>query len=436
MPVKTPLPFEARRSLLLYNLCFPFAFVFMLPNLLVRLLRRGNYRHCFAQRFARYTPEVQERLGEGGRIWIQSISVGETMVALKLARKLKALRPEIKVVVSATTSTGFAIAAEAQSDWLEALYNPLDSPLFVARSLSLIAPTQLIVIEGMWPNLLAMAKQRGAPVSLIARLSPRSETRFKKFRWLTGPCFRLIDRIFVQETDDLQRWQDLGARPSQLQCVGGIKFDLDGGESSREGEFLQFLHALGTQPGTQIILGGSTFAGEESLLAKILLKLRREIPDIFLILVPRHVERTPEIVQELKALGLKVALRTDTEPQARPDCLIVNTTGELREWYRVATVAFIGKSICSTGGQNPVEPAAIGKPVLFGPHMENFRAIVSSLLKYKAAIQVKDADELEDQIRGLLTDSALRSEISGNALRAVTGHQGATLRCAQKLLEF
>ncbi len=412
----------------------------MLPSLLLRLFRRGNYQHCFSQRFARYGPEVRARLEAGGRIWIQSISVGETMVALKLARKIKALCPEAKLVISATTSTGFAIAAKDQSAWLEAIYNPLDSPLFVSRALSLIAPSQLVIIEGMWPNLLAMTKQRGAPVSLVARLSPRSEARFKKFRWLTGPCFRLIDRIFVQETEDVLRWEQIGARPSQLECVGGVKFDLESAEPSREEEFRQLLRSLEIPPETQIILGGSTFAGEEMLLGKILLQLRPEFPNLLLILVPRHVERTPEIVQELKALGLSIALRTDPIPQpetASPArTLIVNTTGELRDWYRLATVAFIGKSICSTGGQNPVEPAAIGKPVLFGPHMENFRAIVSSLLTHKAAIQVKDAGDLEEQIRRLLSDSALCKELSGNALRAVTGHQGATLRCAQKLLEI
>lgn len=417
----------------------------MLPGLLIRLVRRGNYRQGFAQRFGIYSPEVRTRLSEGGRIWIQSISVGETMVALKLARKIKALQPEAKLVLSATTSTGFAIAAGAQNDWLEAIYNPLDLPLFVKRALALIAPSQLIIIEGMWPNLLAQAKQLGSPTSLVARLSPRSEERFRKFRWLTGPIFRLIDLIFVQEPEDVQRWQSLGASPTQIDCIGGIKFDLEGSaESSRETEFRQFLASLGIPAETPILLGGSTFSGEESLLAKILLELRKDIPELALILVPRHVERTPEIVQELKGLGLKIALRTDGIPSsaptqgaqpARPDCLIINTTGELREWYRVATVAFIGKSICSTGGQNPVEPAAIGKPVVFGPHMENFRAIVTTLLEHRAAIQVQDEKELKNQLRLLLTDPAFRGEFSANALRAVSGHQGATLRCAKKLLK-
>jgi len=411
----------------------------MLPSLLVRLVRRGNYQHGFGQRFGAYSPEVRSRIGNGGRIWIQSISVGETMVALKLARKIKSLQPDAKLVVSATTSTGFAIAAASQSEWLEAIYNPLDLPLIVKRALDLIAPSQLIIIEGMWPNLLAMTKQRGASTSLVARLSPRSEARFKKFRWLTGPCFRLIDRIFVQEPEDVARWEQLGALPANVDCVGGIKFDLDGADSSRESEFRQFLQSLGIEPGIPIILGGSTFAGEEALLAKILLELRKQIPELVLILVPRHVERTPEIVPELKGLGLKIALRTEPIPNgqhARPDCLIINTTGELRDWYRVATVAFIGKSICSSGGQNPVEPAAIGKPVVFGPHMENFRAIVSTLLEHRAAIQIRDAQELQQQLARLLTDSAFRSEFSTNALKAVVPHQGATSRCAKKLLEL
>lgn len=429
----------ARGPLLLYNLAFPFALICMLPGLIIRLLRRGNYRQNFWQRFGFYSSVVRERLAANPHIWIQSISVGETMIALKLAKQMKQREPNLRVVLSITTSTGFAVARDAAIDWIEVIYNPIDYPWAVNRALDLIAPRQLIVIEGMWPNLVAGARRRGACISMIARLSPRSEARFRKFRALTGPVFRLFDIIFVQEPEDKARWESLGALPSQIRCVGAIKFDMETTGVSREVEFRELLLSMGVKPDAPILLAGSTFAGEEEILARLVRQLRPQFPGLFLILVPRHVERVTEIVDQLKPLGLSIVLRTElpfTNPERRADCLIVNTTGELRDWYHVASVVFIGKSLTASGGQNPVEAAIAGKPVLFGPHMENFRAVVQMLLAHQAAIQVRDAEELETQIRCLLSDLAARKRIAASAAAAVETHQGATGRTADILIDF
>ena len=427
---------NARFSLFIYNLLFPFALLTMLPNLLLRMARRGNYRHKFAQRFGCYDREAQSRLAAGGRTWIHSISVGETFLALKLARKMKALDPSLKAVISVTTSTGFALADKNAADWLEVIYNPLDALPFVRRALNFIRPRQIIFIEAMWPNLLLGATKRGIPAAMIPRLSKRSGRRFQRFRFFTGGFFAAFDCLCAQEAEDAPRLESVGADPAKIHVTGSIKFDY-GGEAapSLAPELRALVRSLGVGDGAPILLAGSTFPGEETILAQIFLELREKFPDLFLILVPRHVERTPAILEELKPLGMNIALRTRIADGAKADCLIVDTTGELRDWYHVGGVIFIGKSLASYGGQNPVEAAAAGKPVIFGPHMENFKNVVRLLLEHRAAIQVPDAGGLKNEIARLLADPRLRQEMGGHVHEALASHRGATERAAALLLK-
>jgi 3-deoxy-D-manno-octulosonic-acid transferase len=422
--------------LFFYNIFFPFILTWMLPALALRMMRRGNYQRKFGQRFGRFDAEVRKRLMSREWTWIHSISVGETILALKLARKMKELQPRLNIVLSTTTSTGFAVAEEAAADWLEVIYNPLDVAWIVRRALSLVKPRRLIFIEAIWPNLLANASRRGIPTALIARLSPRSEARFRKARFLTGPIFRLLDVISVQEPEDLARWRSLEADDAQIHLTGNIKYDQAAPPPKRVEEFHAFLRALGVKPDAPILLAGSTFPGEERIVAEVFKKLRCEFPDLFLIIVPRHVERTDVVVADLLATGLSFALRTAAPGTRQPDCLIINTTGELRDWYALATVVFIGKSLTSTGGQNPVEAVLAGKPVVFGPHMENFRPIVAQWLTAEAAIQVAGPNALEFQTARLLRSPPLRITLAERARKIVAEHKGSTERAAQLLLNL
>lgn len=427
---------NARLSLFIYNLLFPFALLFMLPNLLLRMVRRGNYQHKFGQRFAVYDLYALARLAEGGRTWIHSISVGETFLALKLARKMKELDSSLKLVVSVTTSTGFALADKSASDWLEVIYNPLDALPFVRRALKIIRPRQLIFIEAMWPNLLLGAKIRGIPVAIIPRLSERSGRRFAKCRFVTGGFFGAFDCLCAQEPEDVPRLVSVGADPAKIHVTGGIKFDhSDDAAASRAAEFRSLVRSLGIADGSPILLAGSTFPGEETVLARTFTGLREKFPELFLILVPRHVERTPAILEELKPTGLRIALRSGTSHGEKPDCLIVDTTGELSDWYHIGSVIFIGKSLDTYGGQNPAEAAAAGKPVIFGPHMENFKNLARLLVEQGAAIQVADAGELKKETARLLADGALREKMGAKGPGALAVHQGATKRAAALLLK-
>ena len=426
-PPVPSLPAEARRPLLLYNALFPFVFLALLPGLCLRIMRRGNYRTKFGQRFGLYSAEDRKRFAEVDWLWLHSISVGETLLAMKLAREIHAMAPAQRIALSVTTSTGFAVAQPHAADWLEVIYNPLDAPWIVRRALGLVRPIRLIFIEAVWPNLLAGARRRGIPVAFVPRLSPRSEARFRRFRALTGPLFRLVDVLAAAEPEDIARWTSLGVCEERIQVTGNPKFDYIAGDGDRVAEFREFLRQCGVRDEAPVLLAGSTFAGEERIVAEVFRELRAEYPDLFLILVPRHAERTEAVIADLRPLGLRLARRT-AAPESGADALIVDTTGELRDWYALATVVFIGKSLTSTGGQNPVEAVMAGKPVVFGPHMENFQPIVSRWLAADAAIEVRDASELRKQVALLLRDGDRRAELSDRARKIASVHAGATRR--------
>jgi len=427
------LPADARRALFIYNLFFPLVFVALLPGFLLRMFRRGGYRENFGQRFGRYSAADRLRLARGEWTWLHSISVGETLLALKLARQIRALDPARNVALSVTTSTGYAVAREAACEWLEVIYNPLDAPWIVRAALDAVRPQRLIFIEAVWPNLLAETRRRGLPVTFVPRLSPRSEARFRRARALTGPIFRLLDALAVQEPDDVARWHSLGVEEARIHVTGNSKFDHASGGGERVEEFRALLGRLGVKAGAPVLVAGSTFPGEERSVAEIFRELRARFPDLFLIVVPRHVERTPEVLADLRPLGLRVALRSEVS-DSPADVLIVNTTGELRDWYHLATVVFIGKSLAAHGGQNPVEPVLAGKPVVFGPHMENFAAIVTRWREAGAAVQVRDAAELRAQLEDLLAHPERRTELAELARSIVAAHTGATRRTSAVLL--
>lgn len=431
-------------SFLVYRLLFPLAFVIALPFWLRKMRRREQgriaqakppgYHTGLGQRFGIYEPALREKMR--GAVWLHSISVGETFVALKLARQLRA-NGAGNIVISVTTSTGFEILCDAaqRDEWLVPIYNPVDLRWVVKRALAAIAPRKVIFIEGeLWPNLIDLCARLKHPIVLAnARMSPRSERRFKKFRSIAGWLWQMPELVCVQDSEDLVRFASLGVPPDRLVLTGNIKFDnalVD--SASREAVFREFTATLGFGAGDPIIVAGSTWEPEEKALAAAFSVLRAEFPALRLIIVPRHVERTESIVRDLAPL--RFARRS--APVAAPDILIIDATGELRDWYRLATVVFVGKSlpgIAQVGGQNAGEPAALGKAVVFGPHMENFEALTRHLLKEDAARQIASADQLAGAIRELLTQAAVREGIGQRASAVLAPHQGATTRTAARL---
>lgn len=418
-----------------YNLCYPLVLVAMLPWLVHRMLRRGKYRHKFGQRFALYSPRVRQRLRGCGRTWVHAVSVGEVNIAMKLIHRLREREPQRRFLLSTTTSTGFALASEQRCDWLEPIYNPLDFFWFTRRALDLIRPDRIVLVEAeVWPNLVCQARRRGIPVALVnARLSPRSESRFRAFRAITAPIFNQLDVICVQEPEDVARWQSLGVAASRIRHTGSIKFDDASASARAPRNFRPILAGLGVPAGAPVFLGASTHKDEEAALGRACLALAKEIPGLFFISVPRHVERAKEVREDLEKLGLSVVSRTEIENsksriQNPPDVLLVNSTGELRDWYACATVAFVGKSLLARGGQNPAEPIVAGCPAVFGPHMQNFAILVHGLLKAGGARQVQDEAGLVPALRNLLLDAEARAGLVRRGQSVIASHRGATDR--------
>jgi 3-deoxy-D-manno-octulosonic-acid transferase len=418
---------------LIYNLLYPLGLLLFLPGQISKLLRRGNYRHGFGQRFGVYDREVRARLAPRRCTWIHAVSVGEVAIALKLSAKLKELDPEFFCVLTTTTTTGFAFANQEAGEGMKVLYSPLDFWPIMRRAYAVIRPIRVILVEAeVWPNLAAEARGRGLPLALVnARLSQRSERRFRRFRSLIAPTFRCLDLVCVQEAEDIERWEALGVPRERIQHVGSIKYDP--AETTVNPETpLQVLRSFGIDGDRPILFGGSTHAGEEEVLGEIFQKLRADFPAITLIVAPRHVERAGEIRTRLTRLGLNVSLRSEAGAARTlpPDCILLDSTGELQNWYAVATIVFVGKSLTARGGQNPVEPILAGKPVLFGPHMENFSTLAQALVANEAAIQIHDPKSLHEKVAWLLRDREAALRLVANAQAVLARHSGATGRTA------
>jgi 3-deoxy-D-manno-octulosonic-acid transferase len=422
-----------------YNLLYPFALLFFLPGQISKLLRRGNYRHKIGQRFGFYHPEVRARLASRRCTWIHAVSVGEVAIALKLSSKLRQLDPEFFCVLTTTTTTGFHVASSEAGENMEVLYSPLDFWSIMRRAFAVIRPVRIVLVEAeVWPNLAAEACHRRIPLALVnARLSKRSEARFRRFRFLIAPTFRCLDAICVQEPADVERWVALGVPRERIHHVGSIKYD-PADVQLNPNLPLEILRSFGIDSDSPILFGGSTHPGEEEILGEIFQRLRADFPAFTLIIAPRHVERAGEIRGRLTRLGLTVCLRSEAGDArvSPPDCLLLDTTGELQHWYAVATIVFVGKSLTARGGQNPVEPIFAGKPVLFGPHMENFSALAHALVENKAAVQVRDPNSLQQQIAWLLRDREAALLLVANAQAVLARHHGATNRTAAVVLSL
>lgn len=446
-------------SLLFYNLLLPFALLAMLPGALRKMSRRGGAWRDLRQRFGLFDAPERAALAavtrHDRRYWFHAVSVGEVGVALKIIAPLLAEDAGAAVVLTVTTPTGrrialdFAAARSADESpalhRLAVLYSPLDFPFVVRPLLREIAPRRLVLVEAeVWPNLVTAAHHLGIPVSLAnTRLSARSERRFRRFGWLVRPLFARLDQVLVQEEADVTRWAELGADPRGIHRTGSVKYDPQNHAAVSEerlNHFKTLLSRLGIAPGRQrLLIAASTHAGEEKALAAIHQELARDHPDLALLIVPRHAERAAVIAAELAELGLPPVRRSTLTPDspalpfdpARP--LLIDTTGELNAWQQLCDLAIIGKSFLAHGGQNPAEAALAGKPVVFGPHMENFEPLVALLLEAGGAVQVEGLAALPAVLRGLLADPARAARIGAAGRAALAKHQGAVRATLNRL---
>jgi 3-deoxy-D-manno-octulosonic-acid transferase len=425
----------------LYNILFLIFFTLSAPYYFWRLRRRGNWRPDFGQRFAIYDASLKQALTNRHVIWLHAVSVGEVNLCTQLIQALEPRVPNAKIVVSCTTTTGMAELRRRLPTHVSKIYYPVDRRKFVRRALATINPEAIVLVEAeIWPNFLWRARDLGIPLFLAnARLSDRSFPRYQKLGWLFRPLFASFAGVGCQNEADAQRLRAVGCRSEAVAVLGNLKFDAAGLTERRHLDVRGLLRQIGVADDALVVVAGSTHDGEEILLAEIAERLREKFPSLFLILVPRHFERCKDVGQKLKSRGVKFIYRNEIFAHTRlrageVNCLLVNTTGELKFFYEPATIVFVGKSLTAVGGQNPIEPGAQGKVIVFGPNMQNFADITRSFLKKNAAVQVQNREELERTLAGLLANPAQRAELGRNALAVVAENLGAVERTVAMIL--
>ena len=421
-------PWRWRLAMTCYRLLAPCLLGIALPAWLRKMAARDGWSTPFGERFSIYRMDPEWE--PFGRIHLHAVSVGETLIALKFLQSWRHQHAD-PVVLAVGTATAYQLAVASQVENLTVVYAPLDLYAFVVRYLNRFSPSMIALVEAeAWPELMTQCQKRGIPVCMInARLSTRSERRYQKAKKWIMPLFQKITRIGLQEPEDAARYAYLGLNPDRLWVTGSIKFDPAAAVPPRQrDEFSAILEPI--RHHRSIVLAASTHQGEEILLAQALTR-----QDVLFVCVPRHAERRGEVSQALAEVGLRVWLRSDGIPPAgsQVDVLIVDSTGELRDWTAHADIAIIGKSFLSTGGQNPAEAILAHKPVIVGPHMENFEPLASQLLAVDGIIRVDNANDLSSALASLLANPARCEIMTSRSQKILEQHAGSTQRSIEML---
>ena len=365
----------------------------MFPYYALRMLRRGGYAKDFSHRLG-LMPCLAKKAEGKKRIWLQAVSGGEVAAVMPLVRKLNATQ-KFEVVITTTTSTAYKLLNEkyANDCFAKAVF-PIDFFIFSILAWNKIQPDIVLLMEGeVWPEHLHQAKSRNVPALLInARLSDRSFGRYAKVAFLARRMFNKFVEICVSNDADLKRFAKLGIDNNKLKLTGNIKFDTPASSISQE-EKNAIRAELGFDEKSFVLLGSSTWSGEEKMLVRAMENLRAKGIDCRLLLIPRHAERRNEIIPEIQEYPHCV--RT-IQKQAPEGTLIylADTTGELRVLTSIANLAFVGKSLFNhDGGQSPIDAAAAGVAIVYGNNMTNFKIVCKSLEKAGASRRVFNETE-------------------------------------------
>jgi 3-deoxy-D-manno-octulosonic-acid transferase len=402
--------------LFLYNIVW----FLLLPLVLVVFACRGKYRRRLPTRFGWGLRQgwAEQRTGHP-TVWIHALSVGEVTSAVPLVRALRRHYPEAYLVVSVTTATGRVVADRHLRGVVDQIIDgPVDLLPVVNRFINTIAPDLYILVEtDFWPNLLNNLKRRGIPALLVnGRISAASMRKYQRGKTFFLPMFQCFSALAMQTGADRNKMHALGLGKRLLPILGNLKFATTLHHQTSETQFGRSLPR-----GRSLFVAGSTHAGEERLLLDVYQQLRTSYPELYLVIVPRDPLRAPEIAVMARERGLAPILRSSAEPAAG-ELTIVDTIGELLALYSVASLAFVGGSLVSRGGHNPLEPAGQSVPVLFGPHMEDFSEIATLLVDGGAARVVSDQDALYQAVATLLADNNLRISMGEKARQTVMAH--------------
>ena len=412
---------------LLYSFITLLTLVALSPYLVYQALRHRKYVGSLGQRLG-YLP-VSFNLDGDDSIWVHAVSVGEVLAARPLIAELRRRYPRLRLFLSTTTLAGQQLARQGVTDVDGVLYFPFDWAFSVRRTLDHVKPRLFVMIETeIWPNLLRECRRRGIPTVLVnGRISYRSFPRYRLIRPLFRHVLADVDRFCVQGGEAARRLEELGADPARITVTGSLKFDaLDVLPTPGRGRerVLRFFRMSANRP---VLVAGSTLKGEEAAIVRAFNRLRTGGSNPLLVLAARHPERFAEVERLCRSEGLSTVRRTDLPIDAEPraDAVVLDTIGELAEVYQIATVVFVGGSLVRAGGHNILEPAVFGKPIVFGPHMENFAEIAETFLANDAASQVRSDRELETTIVSLMEDPVRRARLGAAARALVDANRGA-----------
>ena len=419
---------------MLYDIGFLIFSIIYLPVLILK----GKLHGEFPERFGRYVPAKERALLSGkDRIWIQAVSVGEVAVCKSLIPLLKNNFPGHDLVISTITKAGNDLAKRLFSKDAVIIYFPLDFGFTVRRAVKYIKPRMYIMVETeIWPNLLSELSANSVPSIMInGRISDRSIGKYRLIKPFLKNVLSRICAFCMQDAVDAERIIELGAPVGRVSVTKNMKFDAEIAANLRPADSMREL--LGLKPGEDLIVAGSVHIGEEVMVMEAFARLSKEFPNLKLLIAPRHVGNFPHTESIIKEFGFEPSLFSELKKGERPSrVIILNTIGQLNDAYAVATIVFIGGSLVRHGGQNPIEPAIFAKPILFGPHMFNFKYIADVFLKEKGAIQIFNVEDLVKKCKFLLSDANARAVLGENAKRAVLANRGATKKNLEKISEI
>jgi len=427
--------------LILYNIFFTLFLSLYVPYCFVRGLFRKRFRRMLAERLGSI-PNLRGRRP----VWIHAASVGEVICSVPLVRKIKEEFPQALLLLTTMTQTGNSTARQLLPEAEVISFFPLDHPFTVRRAIGRIGPRLLLLAETeLWPNLLRTCGKEQIPVFLFnGRISKKSLKGYLFFKSLFGDALKFITLFLMQTEGDRGRIVEIGASPGRVKVMGNLKFDQALPSVTRGGEETM-ARSLGLRGEEILLIAGSTHAGEEEVLLDLFKELRSIVPNLFLFLAPRHLDRLEEVEKIIKKEGLpwtrKSALSTDREQPVEttarvPPVILLDTLGELMRFYSLGTLVFVGGSLVPVGGHNPLEPLAFKKCVLFGPYMFNFSEISRRLIESGGAVQVDGKETLLFQMKSLLTNEKRRREIGEKGYRFLQKHRGATEKTFEEIKPF
>ena len=417
----------------LYNVLWLLAFPGVLGYLVLRSLLSGKYRRNLSPRLGLGLRDGVKTINRGV-IWVHALSVGEVLSAASLLYSLRDQFPEYELFFTTTSETGQQVARERLAGLnCRFYYLPLDQWWIVRRTVKTIGASLFVLVEtDLWPNLLWCLAREGTPVVLVnGKVSDRSFPRYRLGRRFISGVFNNIDVLCMQSEEDGRRMRMLGVEASKVNVIGNIKFDQPPSKSVRS-ERDQLIKELGWVPPSVTWIAGSTHPGEEDIILEVYTRLREEFPNLGLILAPRSQQRFGEVFSLVKQRGWQTERRSqllgENSKGLHLDVLVLDTIGELARFYTLGNFAFIGGSLVGSGGHNPLEAAQRGLPVVFGPHMENFKEIGTILIESGGGFQISTEAELFEQIKGWLVAPAKCKEQGKRAQEALEAHRGALAR--------